>query len=118
MMKKLILILLLTLFSATHSVTQAADIERGKQLWQQTYKGKAPYQQRSCESCHGDDLTKLAKHIKTNKVIKPMALSVNPERYTNPKKIKKWFYRNCKWTMGRTCSAQEQADILAYLKSL
>ena len=117
-MKKLILILLLTLFLATYSVVQAADIERGKQLWQQTYQGKAPYQQRSCESCHGSNLTKTGKHVKTNKVIKAMALSANPTRYSDNKKVKKWFYRNCKWTMGRVCNDQEQADILAYLKSL
>ncbi len=116
-MKYLFLFMLVVTINSFANNILSTDIERGKKLWQKTYQGKAPYQQRSCESCHGDDLTKEAKHIKTNKVIKPMALSVNPERYSNSKKVKKWFYRNCKWTMGHTCSVQEQADILAYLKS-
>ncbi|MEA3244387.1 MAG: DUF1924 domain-containing protein, partial [Pseudomonadota bacterium] len=31
------------------------------------------------------------------------------------KKIEKWFKRNCKWTLGRECTAQEKADFLAYI---
>jgi len=50
-------------------------------------------------------------------VIDPMALSVNPERYTDPDKIEKWFLRNCKWTLGRECTAQEKGDVLTYLGS-
>lgn len=116
-MKYLFLLMLVVTINSFANNNLSTDIERGKQLWQQNYQGKAPYQQRSCESCHGNDLTKSGKHIKTNKTIEAMALSVNPTRYSNSKKVKKWFYRNCKWTMGRTCSAQEQTDILAYLKS-
>jgi len=32
-------------------------------------------------------------------------------------KTEKWFLRNCKWTMGRTCTAQEKGDFLAYFQS-
>lgn len=46
-----------------------------------------------------------------------MAVSVNSERLSDAKKVKKWFRRNCKWTFGRECSAQEQADIFAWLNS-
>jgi len=44
-----------------------------------------------------------------------MAVSVNPERYRNEKKIRKWLLRNCKWTFARECSAQEKSDILTWL---
>ncbi|HCS12500.1 MAG TPA: hypothetical protein DIW28_01710, partial [Zetaproteobacteria bacterium] len=44
------------------------------------------------------------------KRIEPMAPSVNPERLTDPAKIEKWFGRNCEWTIGRDCTAQEKAD--------
>lgn len=71
---------------------------------------------RSCQTCHGTDLTKSGEHIRTGKVIEPMALSVNPERFNEAKKIKKWFRRNCKWVLGRTCTAQEKGDILLYLQ--
>lgn len=94
------------------------DIIKGKQFWQKERVGKQPYLQRSCTSCHGIDQTKQGKHIKTNKIIEPMALSITPTRFSNDKKVAKWFLRNCKWTVGRTCTVNEQKQILAYLKSL
>lgn len=72
---------------------------------------------RSCTTCHTTDLTQPGKHTKTKKNIKPMALSVNRERYTDRKKIEKWFKRNCKWTWGRECTDQEKGDFLEYLLS-
>lgn len=88
-----------------------ADAEQGRRLWLKKYSD------RSCASCHTDDLTVSGRHVKTNKLIKPMAPSVNPERLTDRKKIEKWFKRNCKWTMGRECSAQEKADFLLYINN-
>lgn len=72
---------------------------------------------RSCATCHGSDLSKPGKHAKTGKVIDPMAKSVNAERYTDARKIEKWFLRNCKWTLGRECTAQEKGNFLLYLQS-
>ena len=70
---------------------------------------------RSCTSCHGETLTVRGRHEKTGKPIEPMARSVNPERLTEVKKMNKWFLRNCKWTYGRECTAQEKGDILVWL---
>jgi len=89
----------------------------GEILWNKTFKHEKTGQLRSCTTCHGSDLKKTGKHIRTDKQIKPMAPSVNDKSLTDVKKIKKWFKRNCKWTLGRECNAQEQADILAYLKN-
>jgi hypothetical protein len=89
-------------------VTQI-NIENGRQLF------TSKVGDRSCTSCHGTDLTKNGKHQKTGKVIKPMAMSVNPNRFQKSKKIEKWFLRNCKWTFNRTCTVQEKADILSWL---
>ena len=88
-----------------------ADQNKGGQLWNSIVN------ERSCTSCHGDDPTEMGKHVKTGKIIQPMALSVNGERYQDVKKIEKWFLRNCKWTFGRQCSAQEKADILSWLST-
>ncbi len=85
------------------------EAKRGKQLWYSKTDG------RSCTSCHGDNLANKGKHVKTKKVIEPMAFSVNSERYRSDRKIEKWFLRNCKWTLGRECSIQEKADILSWL---
>lgn len=70
---------------------------------------------RSCMSCHSESLYVRGRHERTGKVIEPMAPSVNPNRLTEVKKIRKWFLRNCKWTFGRECTAQEKGDILLWL---
>lgn len=70
---------------------------------------------RSCMSCHSESLYVRGRHERTGKVIEPMAPSVNSERLTDVKKVRKWFLRNCKWTFGRECTAQEKGDILLWL---
>ncbi len=96
----------------------AFSAENGKMLWTTKHNDPKTGKQRSCTTCHGTDLTKSGLHQRTKKVIEPMAPSVNPARLTKIKKVNKWFLRNCKWTLGRECSAQEKGDILAYLKGL
>tara|TARA_B110001454_G_C12358060_1_gene283125 strand:+ start:76 stop:489 length:414 start_codon:yes stop_codon:yes gene_type:complete len=105
------------LIKQTNNPIQPTSLEKGKQLWQQKFIGKKPYVERSCTSCHGAKVKLVGKHIKTNKEIKPMAVSINPLRFTKKSKVDKWFFRNCKWTMGRECTQQEKNDITAYLKS-
>ncbi len=87
------------------------DEQNGRRLWNSTVN------ERGCTNCHGDNPGNTGKHVKTGKAIRPMALSVNAERYQDAKKIEKWFLRNCKWTFGRKCSAQEKADILTWLSN-
>jgi len=99
--------------------------EAGKKMWTQEFVAKDG-SKRSCATCHGANLTKAGKHQKTGKVIAPMAPSVpfvamdekDKPRYSSAKKIKKWFKRNCKWTYGRECTAQEKGDFLMYFKDL
>jgi hypothetical protein len=90
----------------------------GEALWNKTFVDAETGKQRNCSTCHTNDLTKQGKHERTGKAIEPMAPSVNPKRLTDVKKIKKWFVRNCKWTLGRECTTQEKGDVLAYLKNL
>ena len=86
---------------------------RGQALWQtQGTEG------RTCATCHGEDLRQAGKHATTQKPIEPMASSANATRYADAAKVEKWFLRNCKWTWGRECSAQEKGDLLQYLRSL
>ncbi len=88
-----------------------ADAAAGEQLWY------ASNNNRSCSSCHGAKPHDMGKHIKTRKLINPMAPSASPGRYQDSIKVEKWFLRNCKWTFGRICSVQEKADILTWLAS-
>ncbi len=69
----------------------------------------------SCSSCHTDNPAAEGKHAETGKLIKPLAPAANEERFTDMKKVKKWFKRNCNDVLDRECTAQEQGDVLAYL---
>lgn len=90
---------------------------RGQTLWAKTVEGDAPNTQRSCTTCHGENLNSEGEHISTNKVIKALAPSINPDSLVDAKKIEKWFKRNCLWTFGRECSPQEKGDVLTYLQN-
>lgn len=89
------------------------DASRGEQFFKSRHGGDW-----SCSSCHTDNPTAKGKHVVTKKAIKPFAPSANPERFTNPAKVKKWFKRNCKDVVKRECTAQEKGDLLTYLMSL
>ena len=99
-------------FNPQHDLQFSA--QRGDKLWHQHNIAKDG-KERDCTVCHGDDLAKSGKHIKTGKVIDPMAPSVNAKRFTDIDKVEKWLLRNCKWTFGRECTAQEKGDLLTYL---
>ena len=72
----------------------------------------------SCTSCHIENPAATGKHAKTEKPIDPMAPSANAERFTNPKKIEKWFKRNCNDVLDRVCTPQDKGDVLAYLLAI
>jgi mono/diheme cytochrome c family protein len=93
------------------------NAKQGELLWHKDFPDpERAGQVRNCSTCHGSDLKGPGKHVKTGKVIEPMAPSVNSERLTDPKFMEKWFKRNCKWVMGRECTPQEKGDVLTYLK--
>lgn len=96
---------------------KAFTVEAGQTLWFQEFTHAKTGKIRQCTACHTDDLRNEGKHARTGKLIKPLAPSVNPERLTNIKKLRKWLKRNCKWTIGRECSPQEKGDILTFIQS-
>ena len=72
----------------------------------------------SCASCHGAVPTQAGKHASTGKAITALAPAFNPERFTDPAKVEKWFRRNCNDVAARECSAAEKADVMAWLLTL
>jgi mono/diheme cytochrome c family protein len=72
----------------------------------------------SCASCHTANPSDPGRHAKTGKEIAPLAPQANPERFTRPEKVGKWFRRNCNDVLGRPCTAAEKGDVLVYLMSL
>jgi len=91
----------------------AADAARGQQFFTATHG-----REWSCASCHGAPPTQAGKHASTGKAIGALAPAFNPQRFTDPAKVEKWFRRNCNDVAGRECSAAEKADVLAWLNSL
>ena len=89
----------------------------GGSAWTQEHQSSSGVDTRSCARCHGSDLTQPGRHVKTGKPIEPMAPSVNPARLGDPKKVEKWFRRNCRWTLGRECTPQEKGDFVRFVNS-
>lgn len=83
---------------------------RGQQFFQ-TAHGK----EWSCSSCHTKSPVVPGEHRVTGKIIEPLAPAANAARFTNTRKVEKWFKRNCGDVLGRDCTAQEKGDVLAYL---
>jgi len=101
----------------SNEATQPFSAEAGRQLWNNSFV-VANGDKRSCTSCHTSDPKQAGKHVRTGKRIEPLAPSVNPERLTQEREIRKWLTRNCKWTLGRECDAQEKGNLLTYLNSI
>lgn len=92
------------------------DAARGKAFFLADHTGGKP-DTPSCNSCHTKD-PKSAGKTRAGKAIDPMAVSVQPDRFTDMAKTEKWFGRNCNSVLGRDCTAQEKGDFIAYMSSL
>lgn len=90
--------------------------ERGRALYLSKHRA-ADGKMRSCSLCHTDDPRHQGRSD-VGKPIDPLAPAANPKRFTNADDVEKWFRRNCRWTLGRTCTAQEKGDFITYLFSL
>ncbi len=89
--------------------------ERGKVLFESNMGGGKP-DTPSCTTCHGASPLKTGM-TRAGKIIEPMAVSKNPERFTDLKKVNKWFRRNCKSVLGRECTPHEKSEFLTYMNS-
>ena len=86
---------------------------RGQQLFTTTHG-----REWSCASCHAAVPSQAGKHASTGKAIGALAPAFNPERFTDPAKVEKWFRRNCNDVMARECTPAEKADVLAWLMTV
>ncbi len=94
----------------------AFSAERGKILFSSTHKGGKP-KTNSCTVCHTKSPLKTGK-TRAGKDIAPMALSKTKDRYSDPKKVAKWFRRNCRSVLGRECTALEKGDFITFMSNL
>lgn len=101
---------------AAEAGVSSFSAEAGQTFFMATHIGGKP-ETPSCTSCHTDNPTRSGT-TRVGKPIEPMAVSVNPERFTDPETVAKWFRRNCNSVLGRECTATEKGNVLAYLLSL
>jgi hypothetical protein len=87
----------------------------GDALWEREFTA-ADGSTRACTRCHTPDPRQPGRHAITGKAIEPLAPSANTKRLTGRRQVEKWLKRNCKWTLGRTCSPQEKGDLLTFLR--
>ena len=95
---------------------QGFSTQRGKEIYFSKHIGKRG-KEVSCASCHTDNLRQGGENIFTGKKIKPLSPSVNPKRFTDVKKVKKWLRRNFKDVYKREGTAQEKGDVLLFMRS-
>jgi Domain of unknown function (DUF1924) len=89
------------------------SVQRGEQFFNARHG-----REWSCATCHTSDPREPGRHATTGKPIAPLAPAANPDRFTNPARVEKWFGRNCNDVLGRTCTATEKGDVLTWLLSL
>ena len=70
----------------------------------------------SCTTCHTTNPTNPGR-TRAGKAIEPMAVSANPQRFTDPAKVEKWLRRNCETVLGRECTPAEKGDVITWLSS-
>ena len=87
--------------------------ERGKNLFLSSPASGKP-DTPSCTTCHTPSPQGIGK-TRAGKEIKPMAVSVNSARYTDPAEVEKWFGRNCNSVLGRDCTATEKGDFITFM---
>lgn len=71
----------------------------------------------SCSACHTDDPRQPGRNAKTGRGIDPVAVSVNPKRFTDAEEVEKQFRNDCKSVLGRACTAREKGDYITFMES-
>lgn len=88
--------------------------QRGEALFRGSFAGgdaRTP----SCLSCHTADPRQPGRNAKTGRPIDPVAVSVDPRRYTDAAQVDKHFARDCKSVLGRDCTPLERGDYITFM---
>lgn len=89
---------------------------RGEKIFTTMHIGKKG-KEISCTSCHNLDLKTKGKNIYTNKVLEPLAPSVNKMRLSDVKDVQKWLRRNFNDVYTKEGTALQKGDVLYYINS-
>ncbi|MFO1188380.1 MAG: DUF1924 domain-containing protein [Alphaproteobacteria bacterium] len=92
----------------------AFSAQRGETLFRTTWTG-GDARTSSCTACHTDDPRRPGRNAKTGRAIDPVAVSVNPIRFTDKAEVEKQFTRDCKSVLGRECTPTEKGDYVTFM---
>ena len=98
---------------AEDGALKAFDAKAGGAFFRARHAGGKP-KTPSCTTCHTKNPARSGK-TRAGKTIAPMAVSRTPDRFTDPKKVEKWFRRNCRSVLGRLCTAREKGDFITFM---
>jgi len=87
---------------------------RGETLFRTNWAGGDP-RTPSCTACHTTNPMAPGRNAKTGRPIDPVAVSVNPSRFTDRADVEKQFARDCKSVLGRPCTALEKGDYITFM---
>ncbi len=88
--------------------------QRGETLFRNKWNGGDP-RTPSCTACHTADPRQPGQNAKTGRPIDPVAVSVNPRRFTDKAEVEKQFGRDCKSVLGRECTPIEKGDYISFM---
>ncbi len=91
--------------------------EEGRKLYNMKRTHSQKKEERSCTTCHTANPAATGKTT-AGKAIEPISPAANQQRFTDPKKVEKWFKRNCEWVLERECTPKEKGDFITYMMSL
>lgn len=92
----------------------AFSAQRGEALFRTKWTGGDP-RTASCTACHTADPRAPGQNAKTGRPIEPVAVSVNPKRFTDPATVEKQFTRDCRSVLGRDCTPLEKGDYVTFM---
>ena len=92
----------------------AFSVQRGEALFRTKWTGGDP-RTTSCTACHTADPRQPGQNAKTGRPIEPVAVSVNPRRFTDPATVEKQFTRDCRSVLGRDCTPLEKGDYITFM---
>lgn len=92
----------------------AFSARRGETVFRTRWAGGDP-RTPSCTACHTENPRNPGRNAKTGRPIDPVAVSVNPGRFTDRADVEKQFGRDCKSVLGRPCTALEKGDYITFM---
>lgn len=88
---------------------------RGEELFR-TRRAGGDARTPACTACHTEDPRSQGRNAKTGRPIEAVAVSVDPERFTDIDEVEEQFRRDCDAVLGRACTPLEKGDYITFMQ--